>query len=272
MFDKLIESELGGPDARNRRRFFMLSTVIVGILFLTAVVIDIYAQDFALGSEQFEVQSMLAPVEMSAEAPLPPKPRNMPQAPSSAKSTVPIRTDNIARTDESKFVPVGVSTERTNAVSRPVGDFTIGDVNVDPPGTGRPSENATGGPSAAGTLASNVKPAEDGDVEIKPPPPVPATPVKPKPPRSLGVINSLAVSLPKPNYPATAIALRVEGSVAVQVLIDETGKVVSANAMNGNPLLRNASEQAARNARFTPTLLSNVPVKVTGMIVYNFSR
>ena len=271
MFDKLIESELAGADIKNRRRFFMLSTVVVGILFLTAVVIDIYAQDFALGSEQFEVQSLLAPVEMSAQAPEPPRPRSTTPLPSSEKSSVAVRTESIARTDEAAFVPIGVSTDKTNAVSRPRGEYVLGNENTNPIGTGRATDSGTSGLATPDSQATTAKPAEDADVDVKPPPVVKA-PAKPAPPRSLGVVNSLAISLPKPVYPAAAIAMGAQGAVNVQVMIDEAGKVVSANAMNGNPLLRNAAEQAARNARFTPTLLSHVPVKVTGLIVYNFSR
>jgi TonB family protein len=96
-------------------------------------------------------------------------------------------------------------------------------------------------------------------------------PVK-HPPVSIGVANGKATYLPKPPYPATAMAVRAEGKVDVQIMIDEHGKVVSAKAVSGHPLLRNAAEQAAWGAKFTPTLLSNVPVKVTGVIVYNFNR
>jgi TonB family protein len=60
--------------------------------------------------------------------------------------------------------------------------------------------------------------------------------------------------------------------VTVQVTVDETGKVISATAVSGHPLLRAAAVDAARRARFTPTLLTGVPVKVTGMIIYNFNR
>jgi hypothetical protein len=55
-------------------------------------------------------------------------------------------------------------------------------------------------------------------------------------------------------------------------MIDEAGRVVSAHAVSGNVLLRPAAEVAARGSKFTPTMLSNVPVKVTGVIVYNFIR
>jgi protein TonB len=56
----------------------------------------------------------------------------------------------------------------------------------------------------------------------------------------------------------------------VQVLIDENGNVVSAKAVSGHPLLQAVAVSAARQARFSPTKLSGQPVKVTGVIQYNF--
>lgn len=58
--------------------------------------------------------------------------------------------------------------------------------------------------------------------------------------------------------------------MTVQVLIDERGNVVSATAVSGHPLLRAAAVSAARSARFSPTMLSGQPVKVSGVITYNF--
>jgi TonB family protein len=85
-----------------------------------------------------------------------------------------------------------------------------------------------------------------------------------------GVLNGKATSLPKPSYPAAAKAVRAGGAVSVQVTIDEEGNVISAAATSGHPLLRQASEQAARGAKFSPTRLSGTLVKITGVIVYNF--
>ncbi|MDQ3748065.1 MAG: energy transducer TonB, partial [Acidobacteriota bacterium] len=95
----------------------------------------------------------------------------------------------------------------------------------------------------------------------------------PPPPKSIsgGIINGKATSLPKPPYPAAARAVRASGAVNVQVTIDESGNVVSVSAVSGHPLLRAAAEQAARKAGFAPTLLSGQPVKVTGVVVYNFT-
>lgn len=85
-----------------------------------------------------------------------------------------------------------------------------------------------------------------------------------------GVLNGKAVSLPKPPYPPAARAVGASGAVTVQVLIDEKGDVVSATAVSGHPLLRAASVEAARGARFSPTQLDGIPVKVSGVITYNF--
>jgi TonB family protein len=94
----------------------------------------------------------------------------------------------------------------------------------------------------------------------------------PRPPTTVsgGVLNGKATHLPKPAYPAIAKAAKVSGPVTVQVTLDESGNVVSARAVSGHPLLRASAESAARQAKFRPTMLSGQPVKVTGVITYNF--
>ena len=79
-----------------------------------------------------------------------------------------------------------------------------------------------------------------------------------------------ALELPKPAYPPLARAARVSGSVTVQLLIDVDGTVIAAAAASGHPLLYVVSVEAARNSRFSPTKLEGKPVKVTGVITYNF--
>jgi TonB family protein len=117
------------------------------------------------------------------------------------------------------------------------------------------------------TNSATIPRNEDASVDEPPPPPAP----KPLPKTiSAGVLNGKAISLPKPAYPPAARAVRAGGTVQVSVLIDETGRVISAHAVGGNPLLISAAESAARAARFSPTLLSGQPVKVSGIITYNF--
>ena len=102
------------------------------------------------------------------------------------------------------------------------------------------------------------------------PPPSPG----PKPilkPVSGGVLNGTAVSLPPPMYPDAAKRMRTQGVVSVDVILDESGKVVSATATSGPQILRDAAVQAALKARFSPTKLSGQPVKVSGVINYKFA-
>lgn len=87
-----------------------------------------------------------------------------------------------------------------------------------------------------------------------------------------GVLNGKAVKLPKPEYPPAAKAVNASGAVNVQILIDEEGYVSEAKAVSGHALLRKASEDAALKAKFTPTYLEGKAVKVSGIIVYNFSN
>lgn len=85
-----------------------------------------------------------------------------------------------------------------------------------------------------------------------------------------GVLNGKAMNLPKPPYPPAARAVRASGAVSIQVLITEEGDVFSASAVSGHPLLRAAARQAACGAQFSPTRLMGNPVKVSGVITYNF--
>ena len=85
-----------------------------------------------------------------------------------------------------------------------------------------------------------------------------------------GVLNGSALNLPAPLYPEAARRMHTSGIVEVEVVIDENGKVTSANAISGPVIFRDNAVQAALRAKFTPSKLSGQPVKVTGKIVYNF--
>lgn len=91
-----------------------------------------------------------------------------------------------------------------------------------------------------------------------------------KSPIIAGILNAKAKSLPNPAYPAIARAAHASGTVAVEVVIDERGCVQSARAISGHPLLQQAAVEAACHASFAPTRLSGQPVKVKGVLNYNF--
>src|SRR5262249_44189492 len=113
-------------------------------------------------------------------------------------------------------------------------------------------------------------------VPTEPPPPLPPPPEPtptPKPTivrRSGGVVQGAATRRIEPTYPPLAKAAHVTGPAVVDVTLDENGSVISASAISGHPLLKDAAVQAARGWRFDATKLSGTPVKVIGTITFNF--
>ena len=85
-----------------------------------------------------------------------------------------------------------------------------------------------------------------------------------------GLSGGRLIDKPRPERPAAAGGKRLRGAVSVRVVIDEEGKVIAAQPAGGHPALLEAAVAAARQARLSPTLLSGQPVKVSGVITYNF--
>jgi TonB family protein len=124
--------------------------------------------------------------------------------------------------------------------------------------------NAPNATVSAGAHAPVVKSEDD----LPPPARAAQAPLRPV---SGGVLNGKAISLPAPVYPELAKRAHATGTVSVEVVIDVSGRVISAKAMSGPELLRETAERAAMQAKFTPALLSGQPTKVVGTINYNFT-
>ena len=213
-----------------------------------------------MGGDDLALTTLVAPVPVDEEPP-PEKPKEQQKQPDAD-----VRKDLIQSMDVTPKVPEKISvTQNTVKAVRPDRLTVVGNTDSDTgtkidSGAGRVVESQGSG----GLGDSTATAAPTGD---DPPPPP-----KKAPPKTVsgGVLNGKATSLPKPAYPPAARAVRAGGSVSVQVLIDESGRVVSASAVSGHPLLRAAAVSAAQGARFSPTLLSGQPVKVSGVITYNF--
>jgi len=91
-------------------------------------------------------------------------------------------------------------------------------------------------------------------------------------PVELGDLNARAVSLPKPVFSEEAKRVKATGKVNVRVIVDENGKVVSAQALNNVAVLREAAETAARDAVFKPLVQDGITVRFTGVLTYEFSH
>ena len=84
-------------------------------------------------------------------------------------------------------------------------------------------------------------------------------------------LDSKAIKLAPPPYPPTARKNHLSGVVFVAVLIDELGNVIKARSVcGGYSDLNTVAVDAARLSKFSTTLVNQKPVKITGIVIYNF--
>ena len=75
----------------------------------------------------------------------------------------------------------------------------------------------------------------------------------------------------EPSYPLAARSARVQGIVILEIIIDRTGKVVSAQVLKPLPMgLSETSLEAVRQWRFTPGTMNGKPVDVLFNLTMNF--
>ena len=266
MLDQLVESR--GNKQASRRSFSYLvlfGVAILSILFFAYIwSLIVKANDAVLSGDDLELSTLVAPVPLPEDAPPPPEK----QPEKKVEDDLPTRKENIANLMETPpDVPKETSVVKNNAKERPMSAFKIGETDA-----GEAQSSTAGSPRGEGGGGGSVGPVAPTTVDSGDDAPPPPPPTKPPVPKlvSKGVINGSAISLPVPVKPPTAKAVGASGAVNVQVTIDEAGNVISAVATSGHPLLRQVAAAAARGAKFKPTLLSGTPVKVSGIIVYNF--
>jgi protein TonB len=264
MFNNLIESSSHTREFKRRGSFFLFTTATYFLLFVIAGVASIYAYDARLDDLNQESIVMLSLQDLP-EPPAAVTPNTTPPRGTTDRQNIPMRETPMAPVDNPRVMPDSVSAAPNKNLPIPKTGIYGRGPDSDPVGSGASEHPGTGG--GGREVVGGGSPV----VEIGTPPPPPVPVVKPVPRTiSKGPITGLALSLPKPLYPPLAKHAGADGAVNVQVLIDETGKVVSARAVSGNPLLRAAAQQAAFAARFSPTKLGDQPVKVSGVITYNF--
>ncbi len=264
MFANLIESQSHGKEFKRRGRFVLATAAAYTVLFFVAGIVSICAYDARLESQTTElvVGYWVPPIAVTPTTPpritQPIRRQNQPNAPVDQHITIPERTEQRASVDDPRSTPneIGITGSQTPPVT---GDFHLSTRNANPPSL------PSGDQSACVTCNAPARVVVDTT-----PPPEPVV-VKPPTQRVTSVVlTSKAISLPQPPYPPMARQIGIHGAVQVQILVDETGRVISAHAVSGHPFLNPSAEQAAQRARFTPTTLNGQPVKVQGTIIYNF--
>ena len=279
MFDRLIVTETSARYGKKLRRSFLTASIVVITLVVVGFVANIFSQELSIGDEDLSISALVAPPEIPQSEPPEPEPiKQRGKSTANKTTTVPTRRYNIQRVDEPpKATPSTISSEKPRFRERPKSLFRLGGSDSDDiassggsGGTVRCSEDCEGlGGIGPGNSQRKDPPVIKRDIKktVPEPPPIKKPPIKRVKTR---ILNGMAKRLVKPVYSSTARALGAKGKVTVQVVINERGNVVAASAIRGHRLLRGPAVEAARKSKFTPTILNGVPVKVSGMIVYNF--
>ncbi|SRR5712692_488496 len=253
MFENLVESGSHAEDAKRKGSFILVTLAVYGALILVGAIVGILMAPAYIDMQNLELTALIAPVPVPQAAKAEAKPEKV-----IIEKNVDVRKELIADVTRADLVPKTISAKASDVppvrkgVVTMVGTSNVNAVAPMAPGAGQ------------GSIISAPQKVEISDAPPPPPKPTPHAPI------SGGVLNGRAVHLVIPPYPAIARSAHASGAVQVQVLIDENGNVLSAHATSGHPLLQAAAVAAARSSKFTPTKLSGQPVKVNGVIIYNF--
>jgi periplasmic protein TonB len=246
MFNALVESSKHGQENARTGIYMLVTGGIYAVGLLVIGVVTIVYMNPGL-ADAFDVAAMISPP--------PPPSAPPPPAPSVVIKNIPV---------VATFTPPTRPPEK-----------------IPDPTTVAPKQVVTVSHAVPGGVPDGVmRGVPGGTSKGDDPPPPPPPPTKPEPtaapapkklPVSGGVLQGMAINRVQPPYPPIARAARASGAVQVQVTISEDGRVIEAAVINGHPLLRDAALQAARRWTFQPTELTGVPVKVQGILTFNFT-
>lgn len=264
MFDRLV---LSTKDQRKGRtgKFLFATALFYAMTLASALVVSVIAASPVL-YEKMDVIKLV---------PLPPpaaKISNGPRTrtPRSSQPTARANLNNIQDLDTLR------RNAATNEPSRSLPNIPT--LNLEGPG-GSGGPVRVGGPDGVIGGSEIGVPTGGKEIELPPPPPVVQKPVeKPQPPAptqplriSSRVLTGTALERRTPLYPPLARQARIAGPVVVEIIVSPEGRVESARALSGHPMLKEAALEAAYGWRFQPTLLNGVAVRVTGLITFNFN-
>jgi TonB family protein len=270
MFSYLVESDLHKGELKRKGTFFLATMIAYAVVLLAMGVVGVYAFEAHIDDQNLELVALVPPdIEEARPREVAPRPRtNTPPTQPSAGGR-PITGGLI------KNIPTNVSNDLTRISGAAKGETVQTPPIFSTGGTKLNQDDYVSLLRGGGNNANNQSSARGngGDSLVNEEPP--QIKKKEEPPQKqrilyVGPVTGRALSLPQPVYTPIARAAGAQGPVTVEIVIDEAGRVISAHATGGHPLLKAESEKAAYRARFSPTLLQDQPVKVKGVITFNF--
>lgn len=274
MFRNLVESGSHTKDFKRKGTFFIGTLAFYSVILCAAGVVSIYAYNARIDDgDDVEILALMRVASTSAPEPqqrrAEPRPAGENKIQAARVKVLVVMTPYVrpvAATDSpilNRKMPVIIDPNADGFIPDNVGGVPGGLTTGTSAGTdgngSAPYVPPSGEEAPARVVKQEAQPPAEQRPKVDKPVSLPST-----------VISSKAISKPVPQYPEIAKRVRAQGSVAVQILIDEYGRVISAQATSGHPLLQKTAVEAAYRARFSPTLLSNRPVRVSGIIYYNF--
>jgi len=257
MFEKMIVSSAG----RSERR---IARYLIGAFFLYGLAL---AAALALSVALADPRLAIAAPGTTLVAIAPPAPRSDGPVPSGQRRQSPAFNPLhvmpfTALLEHSSDRPPSL---RPPGYERlPIGGYSPGN-GPGYPGPGIGSGTGDGLPDQLATVSSPEAP-------MPKPPKLPVDKPKDRAPIKVSgpILQGKAIERKIPDYPQLARPIHLEGRVVVEVVISPDGRVESAHAISGHPLFVKAATDAAWGWRFQPTMIGDVPVRVTGVLTFVF--
>jgi protein TonB len=235
MFDLITGKVQHAP--KHQAAFVLVSTaaqvaIVTAIVLATLIVVESPLPRTAM------MMAFVAP-------PPPPPPPPPPRAPDPARS-------------ESKPVPRSAAVAPVEAPAQ---------ITPERPPTDLDDEDFVG------TVPGGVVGGIVGGLEpLMPPPPPPPPPPAPRGPvRVGGVIKEPAlIDRVEPVYPGVAISANIEGTVILEAIVDEEGRVETVRVLRSVSVLDRAAVDAVKQWRYSPVILNGKPEKFILTVAVTF--
>jgi periplasmic protein TonB len=257
MFEKLVVSTAGKRKGRTTTFF-----VCTAIVYLSAIAVALVMSVLLADPKLADTSDSIVHIANLPPAPRGPRPPKVNVTHPDSAGTPRLDLNNLLKYADIVNHPQNGPPRLPLPVATDFGanDGVVGGVRDGVPGAiDIPGPNPKGGEPPPRPDPPPVKPATTTIVTENRPVRLPST-----------VLQGKAIERRVPVYPELVRRIRLQGDVAVEVIISPEGRVESARAISGHPMLIATALEAARGWRFGPTILNGVPVRVTGVITFVF--
>jgi len=280
---------LGGASAREESSGTR-KKILLGFVAVALVAAGVFASWTYFGGHSSQPANSLTPVSKpsssqpasssstpATSSPLPSsKPSAQPASAAAAPATTTAVEDNETAPEEEAADASPSSTKPANSASSSAGKAAAAAKTEAAPaaplvvkGGSAPAKPAAAPETPAPSVIGIAAPGSSGPLPNIAGPNAPA-PVLQRLNISQGVSQGLLIKKVAPVYPATALHLRIEGSVQMLATVSKEGDITEVKVLSGAPQLAQAAADAVKRWKYKPYLLNGEPVEIQTQITINF--